>query len=131
MPTTFAEQRALDTDERGPTVAARVIAPGLRRWASARVVRFDPSVWADVYARAKELGGEGGGGLMRGILDSIDILPLKAKTLVPQEALKSGRSDVARRRFSKSQCWTGRSREHSECAMPINEYGDGRPVSPI
>ena len=43
---------------------------------------------------AKELGGEGGGGLMRGILDSIDILSLKAKTLVRQEALKSGRSDV-------------------------------------
>ena len=83
-----------DTDEPGPAVAARVITPGLRRWASARVVRLDPSVWADVYACAKELGGEGGGGLMRGILDSLDVLPSKAKTLVCQEALKSGRSDV-------------------------------------
>ena len=88
------DRDAKDTDEPGPTVAARVISPGLRRWASARVVRLDPSVWADVYARAKELGGEGGGGLMRGILDSIDALPSKAKTLVRQEAMKSGRSDV-------------------------------------
>ena len=83
-----------DIDEPGPTFAARVISPGLRRWASARVVRLDPSTWADVLARTKELGGEGGGGLMRGILDSIDVLPLKAKALVRQEALKSGRSDV-------------------------------------
>lgn len=85
---------AEETDEPGPTVAARGIGPGLRRWASARVVRLDPSAWADVYARAKELGGEGGGGLMRGILDSIDTLPLKARALVRQEALKSGRSEV-------------------------------------
>ena len=88
------DRDADDTDEPGPAVAARVIGPGLRRWASARMVRLDPSVWADVCARAKELGGQGGGALMRGILDSIDVLPLKAKTLVRQEALKSGRSDV-------------------------------------
>lgn len=31
---------------------------------------------------------------MRGILDSFDALPSKAKTLVRQEAMKSGRSDV-------------------------------------
>ena len=83
-----------DADEPGPAVAARVIAPGLRRWASARMVRLDPSVWADVCARAKELGGDGGGALMRGILDSIDVLPSKAKTLLRRAALKSGRSDV-------------------------------------
>ena len=88
------DRDAEDTDEPGPTVAARVISGGLRRWASARVVRLDPSTWADVIARAKELGGEGGGGLMRGILDSFDALPSKAKTLVRQEAMKSGRSDV-------------------------------------
>lgn len=88
------DRDAEDTDEPGPTVAARLISPGLRRWASARVVRLDPSVWADVIARSEEIGGEGGGGLMRGILDTIEILPSKAKTLVRQEALKSGRSDV-------------------------------------
>lgn len=88
------DRDAEDKDEPGPAVAARVIAPGLRRWASARVVRLDPSVWAAVYARATELGGEGGGGLMRGILDSMDALPSKARTLVREKALKSGRSDV-------------------------------------
>jgi hypothetical protein len=88
------DRDAEETDDPGPTIAARVISPGLRRWASARVVRLAPSVWADVFARAQELGGEGGGGLMRGILDSIDALPLKARTLVRQEAMKSGRSDV-------------------------------------
>ena len=83
-----------DTDEPGPTVAARVISGGLRRWASARVVRLDPSTWAVVMARAKELGGEAGGALMRGILDSFDAVPSKARTLIRQEAMKSGRSDV-------------------------------------
>ena len=83
-----------DTDEPRRTVAARVITPGLRRWASARVVRLDPSAWADIQARARQLGGAGGGGLMRGLLDSIDALPSKSRTLVRQEALKSGRSDV-------------------------------------
>lgn len=93
-PTHSLDRDAEESDEPGPTVAARGIAPGLRRWASARVVRLDPSAWAGVYARAEDLGGEGGGGLMRGILDSIDVLPSNAKTLVRQEALKSGRSDV-------------------------------------
>ena len=82
------------TDKPGPTVAARVITPGLRRWASARVVRLDPSAWADIQARATQLGGEGSGGLIRGLLDAIDVLPSKSRTLVRQEALKSGRSDV-------------------------------------
>ena len=76
------------------TVAARVVSPALRRWGSARVVRLNPLAWADVYARSTELGGEAGGALLRGLLDSIDALPAKAGTLVRTEALKSGRSDV-------------------------------------
>ena len=88
------DKDSCELDEPGPTVAARVVAPGLRRWAAARVVRLHPPVWADVSTRSEELGGEGGGAVMRGILDSIDVLPLKARTLVRNEALKSGRADV-------------------------------------
>ena len=88
------DDKSHDTDEPRQTVAARVVSPGIRRWASARAVRLDPTVWADVYARSEALGGESGGGLMRGILDSIDVLPIKARTLIRREALKSGRSDV-------------------------------------
>lgn len=83
-----------DPDESRPTIAARVVNPGIRRWGSARVVRLEPTVWADVFARATELGGEAGGALMRGILDSIDVLPLKARTLVLEKTLKASRSEV-------------------------------------
>ena len=83
-----------DSEETGPTVASRVVAPGLRRWAAARAVRLDPSAWPAVLARSHEVGAAGGGGLMHGLLDSIEVLPLKARSLVRQEALNSGRSDV-------------------------------------
>ncbi len=86
--------RVPDADESRPTVAARVVNPAIRRWGSARVVRLEPTVWANVFARATELGGEAGGALMRGILDSIDVLPPKARTFVRQEALKASRSEV-------------------------------------
>ena len=89
-----ASSPAPDADESRPPVAARVVNPSIRRWGSARVVRLEPTAWADVFARASELGGEAGGALMRGILDSIDVLPLKARTFVRQEALKASRSEV-------------------------------------
>ncbi len=83
-----------NSDTSGPTVAARAIAPCLRRWAAARSLRLDPSIWHAVVARASEIGGSGGGGLMRGLLDSIESLPPEGRSLVGRMALKSGRADV-------------------------------------
>lgn len=83
-----------ESDEPSTTVAARVVPPGIRRWAAARAIRVEPSTWADVYARASELGGEAGGALLRGMLDAVDALPSEARPLVRKAALKSGRSDV-------------------------------------
>lgn len=77
-----------------PTVAARVVAPALRRWAAVRLVRRDPTSWGATLGRARELGGPGGGALMRALLDIADSLPPRAVGMVRHEALQSGRSDV-------------------------------------
>ena len=125
------DKDSCELDEPGPTVAARIVAPVLRRWAAARVVRLNPSSWPDVYARSTELGSEDGGALMRGILDVIDVLPLKARPLVRNEALKSGRGDVrlAALRQIAGMDW--------ELARTLGvrdrlvKFGDGRPSFPI
>jgi len=52
----------------------RDIAPPLRRWAAARVLRTDPRTLDRLRARAAELGPIDGGAIASGVLDAVDVL---------------------------------------------------------
>lgn len=57
------------------TVASeRHIAPPLRRWAAASVLRTDPRTLDKLRARATELGPIDGGAIASGVLDAVDVL---------------------------------------------------------
>ncbi len=62
----------VDPDSRVPT--ERSIAPPLRRWAAARVLRTDPRTVDKMRARAAELGPIDGGAIVAGLLDAIEVL---------------------------------------------------------
>jgi hypothetical protein len=90
----FLEDETEMGDDPRPTLAERVVSPVLRRWAAARAIRHSLLEWPGVFARSKELQGDGGGALMRGLLDSIDLLPTSARSVIRNEALRSGQSGV-------------------------------------
>jgi hypothetical protein len=52
----------------------RHIAPPLRRWAAARVLRTDPRTLDKMRARAAELGSIAGGAIVSGLLDAVEVL---------------------------------------------------------
>lgn len=52
----------------------RDIAPPLRRWAAARVLRTDPRTLNKLRARAAELGPIDGGAIASGVIDAVDVL---------------------------------------------------------
>ena len=60
-------------------VVAREVRPPLRRWATQRVVRADPTTWASVLLRSKELDARSRAAVMRGLLDALDGLPPEAQ----------------------------------------------------
>lgn len=61
-------------DPDSPVVSEREIAPPLRRWAAARLLRADPSALDKLRARAVELGPIDGGAIASGVLDAVDVL---------------------------------------------------------
>jgi hypothetical protein len=71
----------------GPAVARREVFPPLRRWASSRLTHRDPTGWAGLLARGRDLGGRGGAALMSGLLDAIDSLPVAAQDLMVEAAI--------------------------------------------
>ncbi len=70
--------QALEHDDREdpdtPVPSERSIAPALRRWAAARVLRTDPGTFDAVRVRARELDVLGRGAVVSGILDAIEAL---------------------------------------------------------
>ncbi len=81
-------------DDHPPTVAARTLPPGARRWAAEHLVRRTPPRWAQLHNRARELGGPGGGAVLRGLLDAVDAVPSAAARVLRDEALRSGRAQL-------------------------------------
>lgn len=75
-----------DADEvavsEGPAVAARDLAPPLRRWAAARLVAREPDAWSQLLARAQDLDARHGAAVMTGIFDSIGVMPAAAQALL-------------------------------------------------
>ena len=66
-----------DTDEvpdEEEAVAARRVAPPLRRWAAARLIACDPSEWAPLFVEARDRQGAEGAAIMRGLLDELHSL---------------------------------------------------------
>ncbi|MBA3878062.1 MAG: hypothetical protein C0498_14295 [Anaerolinea sp.] len=61
-------------DPESTVPAERHIAPPLRRWAAARVLRTDPRTLNKLGARAAELGPIDGGAIASGVLDAVDVL---------------------------------------------------------
>lgn len=68
--------------EDGPVVFAREVRPPLRRWATARVLRSNPSSWGAVVQRARQVDRRGGAAIMHGLVDSIGLLTPAACDLV-------------------------------------------------
>ena len=67
----------------GPTVARREVAPPLRRWAAARATSREPTLWATLFTRARELDTRSAAAIMAGLLDAIEALePLVQKLLI-------------------------------------------------
>lgn len=62
----------IDPDSR--VVSERYIAPPLRRWAAARLLRAEPRALDRLRARAGELGPTDGGAIASGVLDAVDVL---------------------------------------------------------
>ena len=62
----------VDPDSTVP--AERYIAPPLRRWAAARVLRTDSRTLDKLRARAAELGPIDGGAIASGVLDAVEVL---------------------------------------------------------
>lgn len=57
-----------------PVPVERSIAPPLRRWAAARVLRAEPSVFDAIRARSAEFATRDGGAVVLGMLDAVDVL---------------------------------------------------------
>ena len=72
-----------DADEvavsEGPAVAAREVAPPLRRWAAARLVAREPAGWPRLLARAEDLDARHGAAVAAGMFDSIGLMPAAAR----------------------------------------------------
>jgi hypothetical protein len=72
-----------DADEvavsEGPAVAARDIAPPLRRWAAARLVAKESASWPRLLATAQDLDARHGAAVVAGMFDSIGLMPADAQ----------------------------------------------------
>jgi hypothetical protein len=66
--------QVMHLDPRTPVPVERSIAPPLRRWAAARVLRTEPGVFDAIRARAAELATRDGGAVVSGMLDAVDVL---------------------------------------------------------
>lgn len=77
-----------------PIVVAREIRPPLRRWAAARLVSRDPTIWASVLRRVGGLDARSGAAVMLGLLDAIDSLPGPAQSLLRRRAADWPHRDV-------------------------------------
>ena len=70
-----------DEDD-GPYVASREVWPPLRRWAAARLAGSNPARWPALVQRARELDSRGGAAVMRGLLDSVDVMEPKVRRVL-------------------------------------------------
>lgn len=61
-------------DPSTPMFSHRPIAPPLRRWAAAHLLRVEPNVFDAMRVRAGALGARGGGAVVAGVLDAIEAL---------------------------------------------------------
>jgi hypothetical protein len=92
----------LDDDvEDRPVVVARDVRPPLRRWAAGRTLRAEPSSWGALTKRARELDARSAAAVMRGILDSIDVLAPRVADFVLgiAKAGLTARSEKPRQHF--------------------------------
>ena len=71
-----------DANDSGPAVAARDVAPPLRRWAAAHHLAREPASWAALLARTQDLDARHAAAVVAGMFDSIDALPVAAQKLL-------------------------------------------------
>lgn len=90
-------------------VVARRVTTGLRRWATARLLRSDPARWSELLGLARSLGGARGGALVLGLLDERTILTAPAARLIETAAQQWSRRDV---RAAASRRVTSMPRAH-------------------
>jgi hypothetical protein len=69
-------------EDKGLYVASREVWPPLRRWAAARLSGSNPARWPALVQRARELDSRGGAAVMRGVLDSVDVMEPKVRQVL-------------------------------------------------
>ncbi len=129
----IAHGAEIDEEDDARTLVTRAVPPGARRWAADRLVRRAPSTWVQLRARATSLGGPGGGAVLRGVLDAIDVLPIAAARLLRDEALQSSRGDVrlaAMQLLADEDLDAARDRAAFDPSQKVRQWGSGlRPRS--
>jgi hypothetical protein len=82
----LSDEEGVDADEVAedvnPAVAAREVAPTLRRWAAARLLAREPASWPRLLARAEDLDARQAAAVVAGMFDSIGSMPTAAQALL-------------------------------------------------
>ncbi|MEK6720652.1 MAG: hypothetical protein AABZ33_08295 [Chloroflexota bacterium] len=81
-------------DPDSTVVSERPIAPPLRRWAAARVLRTDPRTLDKLRGRAAELRPIDGAAIVSGVLDAVDVLDARGARLAIELGLGWPRGSV-------------------------------------
>lgn len=92
-------------EEDGPIMAPRAVFPPLRRWAAGYLAGSDPTNWAAIYARAKDLPSKHAAAVMAGLMDAAchllpatqDLLMAKALNWPDQSVRRMGYRLLAER----------------------------------
>lgn len=117
-----------DEDE-GPCVVSREVWPPLRRWAAARLSGSNPARWAALVQRAHELGSRAGAAVMRGVLDSVDVMEPKVRQALLD--LAAGWPNKAVRDSATEKLAAAATSDHTPSAPSKgNRRGDQGPSMP-
>lgn len=79
--------RSIRGDPTQPAVVERQVRPPLRRWATARLLRRDPTSWSQLVQRGKELDAAAAAAVMCGLLDASDVLAPEVRDVITRLAL--------------------------------------------
>ena len=125
-PTPISVDGTSTEDDHPPTVVARAVPGGARRWAAEYMIRRTPERWAQLRNRARELAGQNGGYVLRGLLDAVDVLPRATARGLREEALRSGRAEVrlaALQLLAAEDVETARVRASRDPSQNVRRWG--------
>lgn len=108
-------------EHEGPYVAAREVRPPLRRWAAARLASSNPARWPGLVQRAHELDSRGGAAVMRGLLDTVDVMEPKVRRVLLD--LAAGWPNKGVRRAATEKLAPSAASDHTSPAPSGADHG--------